>query len=570
MDRSARPPFQLVASAVNFWKSRTYQFFAAATILVFSIFAILGTPRGHSYNLNVSWFSAFEAAFWNGVLYPRHLPELWYGAGGLDFFFYGPLPFWTTALLGRPLCPNCPVNTVFSIGGAWLLVLSGLAFYVFARRFMDRTTAITASLAYMVLPYHLVVDWFIRQSVGEFAAYIFVPLMARAFADLLDRKSGGTLFAVAFAGLLLSHLPSALLAAHVFAAVFLAWSWTRRNDWRAISQSGLRLASWGCLGAALSSFYWLPALVLIGDVSAGALYTPHFTASNWLLFDGRPEPDRTMGTIVTVCLIAGIAICLAASFPGVVVSDRLRLWIIAPAAVVAFLMTGASAFIWNNWLISMTQFPWRLLLFLDLSSALAIGMLANMITARQVVIGVGILAGVAMIAAAYVGTLPNSFGAVAKAFQNRHEPPETSGAREYLPAPLFRHIERTRGSSLNEFWDHRHKEIVRKLAESAMAGGRIVEHKSRAVVVAAAAGGAVIVPIPYWPHWRAMVVSTSEPVELAANRPEGLVTFTPPPGAKHVRLFLPYHWSEYAGLAFLLGSILILCLTAFRNSLTDT
>lgn len=69
----------------------------AALLVVPVFFALLGTPQGHSYGFNLSWHVAFEAAQAQGALYPRHLPELGFGVGGLDFFFYGPLPFFLAA-----------------------------------------------------------------------------------------------------------------------------------------------------------------------------------------------------------------------------------------------------------------------------------------------------------------------------------------------------------------------------------------------------------------------------------------------------------------------------------------
>ena len=71
------------------------------------LFALLGTPQGHSYGFNLSWHVAFEAAQAQGAVYPRHLPELNFGVGGLDFFFYGPLPFFVAAGPAAWLCPGC-------------------------------------------------------------------------------------------------------------------------------------------------------------------------------------------------------------------------------------------------------------------------------------------------------------------------------------------------------------------------------------------------------------------------------------------------------------------------------
>ncbi|MEL7284994.1 MAG: hypothetical protein AAGJ68_10795, partial [Pseudomonadota bacterium] len=47
-----------------------------------ALHAWVGTPYGHSYKHNLPWFDAFRTALWSGDLYPRFLPDLWFGFGG--------------------------------------------------------------------------------------------------------------------------------------------------------------------------------------------------------------------------------------------------------------------------------------------------------------------------------------------------------------------------------------------------------------------------------------------------------------------------------------------------------
>ena len=231
----------------------------------------LGAPFGHSYRHNMPWFDAFNQAFWAGDLYPRFLPDLWYGLGGVDFYFYAPMPFWITSILGTASCPGCEAHTVLSLGGAWMILLSMLSFFFLARRFFTANWAGFSALIYGVLPYHYLMDWFIRQAVGELAALIFVPLLILATIRLIEEKRGGILFALSFAGIALSHLPTALMAVHLVAIIALWQALTRYADWMLRLLILTRFALWGGLGAALSAFYWLPAIALLGDVSPAML-----------------------------------------------------------------------------------------------------------------------------------------------------------------------------------------------------------------------------------------------------------------------------------------------------------
>ena len=108
--------------------------FSAALL---ALHAYTGTPAGASYIYNLPWFNSFNNAFWAGDLYPRFSFDLWYGLGGLDFYFYAPMPFWFSSTVGQVTCPGCAPHTTFAVSGAWMVILAGLSFFVFARRFFS-------------------------------------------------------------------------------------------------------------------------------------------------------------------------------------------------------------------------------------------------------------------------------------------------------------------------------------------------------------------------------------------------------------------------------------------------
>lgn len=336
--------------------------------------AALGTPEGGSYMFNLPWFEGFRDAVWAGDLYPRFLPDIWFGMGALDFYFYGPLPFWVASTLGQVTCPGCSTGTVFSVSGAWMIILSGVTFFVFARRYFTAAYAGFGAFVYMLLPYHYVMDWFDRQSVGEIASLIFLPLLALAATKLIEERKGGALFALSFAAIALSHMPTTLILVHLLAALVTWTVLTRFETWNERIALLARFAIWGGLGVALSAFYWLPALALLDSVSPDMLYNEYYNATNWLLLDGRPEFTAHISSAIKSCLLLIVVTAMCAAWVLRQRTDTpstLRLWIVGPSLFTAFLMTVFSYPVWEYWILNRIQFPWRTLTVADLSIALS-------------------------------------------------------------------------------------------------------------------------------------------------------------------------------------------------------
>jgi hypothetical protein len=191
----------------------------------------LGPPLGHSLPNNLVWLISFDAAIWRGEIYPRWLPELWFGAGGPDFYFYGPLPFWISSFLGRALCWSCDIGAVLTTGGFIVLVASGLSYFIFARRFFSRDLALLAAGLYMVLPYHFTMDWGVRQAYGEFTAIAVLPLLAHFLIGLFKaERFAGIGFALSLTALIVSHLPSVVICALLLIPMALYYGLARAQN----------------------------------------------------------------------------------------------------------------------------------------------------------------------------------------------------------------------------------------------------------------------------------------------------------------------------------------------------
>lgn len=530
------------------------------------LFAWIGTPPFSSYGFNMAWFTAFEAQLAQGVLYPRDLPDLWYGLGGLDFFFYAPLPFYVAAGPARWMCESCTVQTVFALQGGLMWGASILAFYPLARRFVGPIPAAVAALTYGVLPYHLNADWFARQAVGEFAAFVFVPIVALGVHSALRDHRLNLVLPLTLATLILSHLPTTLLAVHVFGAIYVAHAVLTPRRARA---AFLPLVTMGIIGVMLAAPYWLPALALLGDVSPEALYDieimkpiPH------LLFHSDALPFRKWDWLNFYTLAAGLAAAGLLVYRAREIRAEVLIWALVPLAMTAFLNTALSAPIWKHWIIDMVQFPYRLMLFSDLAIALTVGWLISSLTGiRRVRSGLAPAAAVLLIGLAVVAQGPLLHYGILKAQQIKGAPVDMQGALEYMPPQFYRSA-----SALVEergwvYW--RTREVVKDWVDDIEAGTLpallpISSDSRRRVFETPPEGGPTLLAIPYWHH---LVAKTSDgvPVPLCVEEQHGLTMADVPEAAARVIVTLPQHWSETLGFGLATAALLVIGLLAFGS-----
>lgn len=169
------------------------------------------------------------------------------------------------------------------------------------------------------------------------------------------------------AGCVMSHLPTALLAAHIFGIAAIAYMFGAGGYDGKRLRTFLKLCGWAILGMALAAFYWLPALVLLDSVSPNALYQSFFDAQSWLYGFGFNQPNPALAQIILTCF----ALTLPIAVLGYFVSGRsARFWIVVPLAIVIIANLQISAPLWRYWIIDRVQFPFRLMVFADLSIAL--------------------------------------------------------------------------------------------------------------------------------------------------------------------------------------------------------
>lgn len=313
---------------------RPWLVLAGTAALLVAPILLFGPPLTDSVRYNHLWTLQIAEELGRGDPYPRWLSGSFEGLGSPTFYFYPPLAFYVSGALDV-----LAFDTSAALGLTSLMFLAASGASMFAwLRFRRSPRPLLGAVLYMAGPYHLF-DIYQRGALAEFAAFAWLPLIALGI-EALPRRWAVPLLAAATAGLLLTHLPMAVLSgAFLIAPAAVAAAW---RDRRTVAPG---LAA-GALGVCIAGFYLLPALTLQGHISEHLLWASNFRPEAWFFW----KPFRSDLTFLPLlAALLAVSALLTRSFWGVV------------AAFAAAAAVGAIPAIWDVPLLAKVQFPWRLL-----------------------------------------------------------------------------------------------------------------------------------------------------------------------------------------------------------------
>jgi hypothetical protein len=325
---------------------------------------LTGGAARHDGVTHQVWAQEFVTQFLQGDFYPRWLDHMNGGLGSPTFFFYPPLPYFAavpfqplSALTGNPW-------HIVAAGATLAVVASGLAALGWLSSFTSARAAVAGAILYMLAPYHLGTDLYVRFAYAELWSFVWMPLVLwAARPQMASRTVAGAAraivsVAIPFALLCLSHLPTVVL----FAAVPLLQA-------AAMSGRGFRLQGTACvlagmlLGIGMASFYLLPAwgdreFVSMGDAATGIF---HYT-NNFLLQDPEFHDHRFWRVLETgeiFTLAAGLYILVASRRQSKRIDHTVLFWSLA-LIVTTLLTLPVAGQVWR-WIpvLQNVQFPWR-------------------------------------------------------------------------------------------------------------------------------------------------------------------------------------------------------------------
>jgi len=328
----------------------------AAFAILLTLPAMLSPLKLHdSFWIDWVWTDQFGDQLRQGQLYPRWLPASHDGLGSPVFYYYPPLSFYPAGLLAAlGMMPGAAIVVTFGLAFAG----SGAAMFLWARGWTNHPLA--ASFFFMAAPYHLA-DFYGRGALAETFGIAFIPLLALGLKRVAEGK-GPALAAIAYAGMIATHLPLALLASLFLVPAYALYLTKGRP--RALLAFAPPLA----IGLALSAIYLLPALMLEPYRDAAVLWSHDvLRPDHWLLITHWGEPLDGM-RLITLKTIAVVAL------PALVMAWRWRSlwggWAILCCLVVA----GLIPFFWDLPLIRSVQFPFRALPFAEFGLATALAL----------------------------------------------------------------------------------------------------------------------------------------------------------------------------------------------------
>jgi len=332
--------------------------------------------RGQLVSGHDVWFypprlGEFHENLRHGLLLPQWAPDLESGNGQPFFVFTPPFLYY----LAEPFfAAGAHAATAFNLVVLLVLIASTASMFLLCRLLFGERAGWVGAVAYVSSPYFHV-DLYVRHALAESLSFALLPAAIYGFAAYARKGKAGflVLAAISYAGILLSHNPSALiLTPVVFSFIF----------FDALQFGSLRLfgkqLSTLLLGIGVAAFFWLPSLVERTAVHIERTTNDYFTYSNHFVYPRQflsrfwgyglsgPGPYDGMSFSLgrTHVWIAGLALILAGL--GLLIARRRirpeQIFLAAWTFALCFLMTPYAAAIWQ-WvpLLQAAQFPWRLL-----------------------------------------------------------------------------------------------------------------------------------------------------------------------------------------------------------------
>lgn len=318
-------------------------------------------------------FRSFSSQFFDGELYPRWLYDFYNGYGAPMFYYYPPLLFYFESLLDGLTFRALPDLLVLGLTACVLITASGLACFYWLRDVVGSKAAFLPAALYMVLPNHLAIDFYLKGTLTELSAYLWLPLLFLFIRRSFDNRVHWITVALSYAALITSTVPMAVgftpvLLFFIGYEVFI----------RAQADGGIKpryfLPLFGLIaGFCLAGFHIITAYLLTDIINPEKFWVGFYDPRTWFMcfFDCSASSGANLSLsfsrlhIIEFLTIASIfAFCWKSR-----AKRRLQalFWLIIAAGTI-FMMSEYSILLWDHVpLLERIQFPWRLAVALDLA-----------------------------------------------------------------------------------------------------------------------------------------------------------------------------------------------------------
>jgi hypothetical protein len=308
-----------------------------------------GNPSGHDFEVHVfSWMNV--ARQWRqGVLFPCWADLAYWGYGEPTFLFYPPGSWVLGGILGS--------------------VLPWIGMYEAAKRWLTPPEAFFAAVFYAANPYFLIVIYW-RSAFAELLTACMFPLLLLVMTRLEEPGFPASLaLSLVFATAWLINVPASVMIHYSAAGLALVGAMQAK-----CLRPLVKLAAGMLLGAALASFYLVPAIYEQRWVNIDQVLSPGVRPQDNYLFTLTTDPDHnhfnSLVSLVGAAEICAFALALFLSCRDRAKSPRFRLlWVWGMGAT---LFTFSFSRVFWEYLpkFRFVQLPFRWLLCLNVVLAL--------------------------------------------------------------------------------------------------------------------------------------------------------------------------------------------------------
>ncbi len=294
-------------------------------------------------------------------LYPNVISSFSNNFGYSWNLFYGPLSTYGIIIVNF-IFKNFIVS--YKIFAFICLALSGIFMYKFAFKLTNSNNAsVLISILYMTFPYHLT-DLYFRNAVGEFASFIFIPLVFLGLYNLFYTEDNNYYLGMGAIGLILTHNISSLIVA-IFSLFYIVFNLEKIKESRV--KKGLIINIVFIL--LITSFFWIPMLETkihtdYRVYETESMSTPESTANSGLKINQLFVTQNNGSYIFE--LGPHIIIMLALSIMGVrhIKSEIKENYIMFLISGLISLWMSTKYFPWKYlpYEVCIIQFPWRMLM----------------------------------------------------------------------------------------------------------------------------------------------------------------------------------------------------------------
>ncbi len=233
--------------------------------------AFMGIPDGYDLMQHVRFAASYHDAIVSGEIMPKWAGGDNFGFGSIGIRYYPPLAYCGLAL--TRIVTGSWYDSFWITSFFWM-ALGSFGVYAWLKEWTTNTLATAAAIAYAIVPYH---TFQIYQAVlySEFAASGILPFCFLFLTRVCNRRRwiDAVLFSVAYSSLILTHIPSAIIATISLAVYGLVIV-----DWKKFVDTALKLGAAFVLTGLSVAFHLAKAMPEIEWVKHNS---PQFFASGY-------------------------------------------------------------------------------------------------------------------------------------------------------------------------------------------------------------------------------------------------------------------------------------------------